>query len=245
VELITAVWLPVVRGPVVLARAYIALDLLSNGRIIAGIGSGSSALDFAGAGIPFEERWLRFDESVHVLRALFDPQAAPFKGRFYSTEGIVLQPGPVQEGGPSLWIGTWGSEAGLRRTARSGDGWLASAYNSTPETFGAAWLRLQELLPAQGKDPVTFPNAIATMALYVTEDPVAADHVLEDILGPTLHRDPEALRRTLLVGSPEACAQTLRAYREAGAQQILLMPVIDGFRQLDLFVERVLPLVGN
>src|SRR5581483_7767362 len=51
----TAVWLPVVRGPSVLARAYIALDQLSGGRLIAGLGAGSSAADYAGVGIPFEE----------------------------------------------------------------------------------------------------------------------------------------------------------------------------------------------
>jgi alkanesulfonate monooxygenase SsuD/methylene tetrahydromethanopterin reductase-like flavin-dependent oxidoreductase (luciferase family) len=57
----------------------------------------------------------------------------------------------------------------MRRVARLADGWLASAYNATPETFAATWRRLQEQLRQVGKDPDRFPNAIATMFCYVTE----------------------------------------------------------------------------
>src|SRR5947207_2459236 len=57
--LITAVWLPVLRGPVVMARTLIALDLLSGGRLVAGVGAGSSEADFVGLGVPFGERWPR------------------------------------------------------------------------------------------------------------------------------------------------------------------------------------------
>src|SRR5262245_43260623 len=62
IPLLTAVALPVVRGPVPLARTFTALDLLSHGRLIAGVGAGSSVRDYAAVGIPFEERWARFDE---------------------------------------------------------------------------------------------------------------------------------------------------------------------------------------
>jgi alkanesulfonate monooxygenase SsuD/methylene tetrahydromethanopterin reductase-like flavin-dependent oxidoreductase (luciferase family) len=62
-----------------------------------------------------------------------------------------------------LWIGSWGSKAGLRRVARLGDGWLASAYNTTPDGFKAAKQSLSEQLHAHGRDPDRFPNALATM----------------------------------------------------------------------------------
>src|SRR5205823_12659388 len=119
------------------------------------------------------------------------------------------------------------------------------AYNTTPEEFGAAWRQLREHLRRAGKDPDRFPNALATVALYITEEPRAAQRMLHEILGPVLHRPAEDLRRGLLVGSAEECAETLRAYRAAGVQRVLLMPASDGFRQLALFCERVLPLVGQ
>ena len=55
---------------------------------------------------------------------------------------VSLEPRPAQPGGPPIWVGSWGSEAGLRRVARLADGWLASAYNTTPELFGDAWQAL-------------------------------------------------------------------------------------------------------
>ncbi|MEA2641839.1 MAG: hypothetical protein QOF51_3233 [Chloroflexota bacterium] len=245
IPLITAVWLPVVRGPIALVRAFTALDLLSGGRVIAGIGAGSSAQDYAAGGIPFEERWARFDESIALLRAAWRPDAAPFHGRFYSTEDFTLEPGPMRAGGPPLWIGAWGSPAGLRRTAELGDGWIASAYNTTPELFGRALIDLGERLRRVGKDPGRFPNAIATMALFVTDDGAEARRILHDVLSQALHRSEDDLRRRVLVGSPEECAVLLRAYRAAGTQRMLLMPVRDGFRQLDLFRERVTPLMED
>jgi alkanesulfonate monooxygenase SsuD/methylene tetrahydromethanopterin reductase-like flavin-dependent oxidoreductase (luciferase family) len=233
----------VLRGPLAMARAFTALDLLSNGRVIAGIGAGSSARDFAATGIPFAERWARFDEAVRVMRALWARDAPPFRGRFYSTDGIAIAPLPAQRNGPPIWIGSWGSEAGLRRAARLGDGWIASAYNITPEGFAAAWQRLGQQLRSLGKDPEQFPNAIATMAMYVTEDRSAAQRMLEEVVSPLLSRPADDLHRSLLIGSAEECATTLQAYHAAGVKCVLLMPTRDGFRQLDLFRERILPLL--
>src|SRR5215212_8211150 len=130
-DLMTTVALPVVRGPVALAKSMAAIDILSGGRLIVGVGPGSSTRDYAAAGIPFEERFKRLDESVETLRALWREDGSPFRGEFYSTEGVVLEPRPSRQPGPPIWIGSWGSEAGLRRTARLGNGWLASAYNTT------------------------------------------------------------------------------------------------------------------
>lgn len=239
----TAVVLPVVRGPMALARGLTALDLLSGGRLIAGVGAGSSEADYLAAAIPYAQRWERFDESLSFLRAVWSEADEPFKGRFYSSDGAVLDPGPAQKGGPRLWIGAWGSDAGLRRTARSGDGWIASAYNTTPERFGDAWSRLGSHLVRVGRDPTQFPNALATMALYVSEDRPTADRLIDDVLAPILHRAPEELRQSILIGPAEACVDVLRAYRDAGVQRVLLMPVMDEFRQIELFRKCVVPLV--
>jgi alkanesulfonate monooxygenase SsuD/methylene tetrahydromethanopterin reductase-like flavin-dependent oxidoreductase (luciferase family) len=238
----TAVWLPVVRGPLATARGLTALDQLSGGRLIAGLGAGSSEADFETAGIRFEERWQRFDESVSFLRAVWR-EGATFEGRFYSAKGVVLEPQPARRGGPPLWLGTWGSKAGLRRTARSADGWIASAYNTTPRQFGEAWQRLCEILPEHGKDPQTFPNALATVALFISQDRASADRMLRDVLGPILHRAPEDLAESLLIGPPEVCAELIGDYANAGVQRLLLMPVIDEFEQLTLFREQVMPLL--
>jgi probable F420-dependent oxidoreductase len=243
--LATTVTLPVVRGPVALAKSLAAIDLLCGGRLLVGVGPGSSARDYAAVRVPFEERWKRLDEAVQALRALWRGEGQPFAGEYYSTEGLTLEPYPVQRPGPPIWIGSWGSEAGLRRVARLGDGWLASAYNTTPEAFADARRRLAEKLRALGKDPDRFPNAIATMFFFITEERAASERIIREVLSPTLNRPEEELQERLLVGPAEECAEKLVAYRAAGAHRIFLWPVEDELGQLATFRERVAPLVGS
>ena len=152
---------------------------------------------------------------------------------------------PAQDGGPPIWVGSWGSDAGLRRTARLADGWLASAYNTTPPEFALALATLQTLLAAEGKDRDTFPNALATMWFHITDDAAEADQVLRERLAPTIHRPEELLRERLPVGPAAAFAEKLRAFRDAGVQQVLIWPVTDEERQLELFCEKVLPHVAE
>jgi probable F420-dependent oxidoreductase len=233
--LATTVALPVVRGPVQVAKTLATLDRLSSGRVVAGVGPGSSARDYAAIGLPFQERWQRLDEVIRVLRALWAPDAPAFAGRFYSTEGVVVEPRPAQEAGPPIWVGSWGSPAGLRRVARLGDGWLASGYNATPSSFRERLGLLGGMLQAAGKDPSTFPNGIATMWLYVTESRRAADAMLADVLSPMLNRPVEELRGVPLpIGAASACAEVLGSYAAAGAQRVLLWPLGDELRQLEL-----------
>jgi alkanesulfonate monooxygenase SsuD/methylene tetrahydromethanopterin reductase-like flavin-dependent oxidoreductase (luciferase family) len=132
--LVTTAGLPVVRGPVPMAKTLAALDILSAGRLVVGVGPGSTASDYAAVGVAFEERWRRFDEVVQVLRVMLHERADGFQGEFYGWQGPLL-PNPVQRPGPPIWVASWGSAAGLRRVARLGDGWLASAYNTTPGRF--------------------------------------------------------------------------------------------------------------
>jgi alkanesulfonate monooxygenase SsuD/methylene tetrahydromethanopterin reductase-like flavin-dependent oxidoreductase (luciferase family) len=145
----------------------------------------------------------------------------------------------VQAGGPPIWIGSWGSDAGLRRVARLGDGWLASAYNTTPVMFAEARARLGDHLAYHGKDPRTFPNSLATMFYYITEDRAEADAILRQRVAPTIKHPESVLRERLPIGPAGSFAELLAAYREVGLQRVLLWPVADETRQLELFRESV------
>jgi alkanesulfonate monooxygenase SsuD/methylene tetrahydromethanopterin reductase-like flavin-dependent oxidoreductase (luciferase family) len=243
--LATTVTLPVIRGPVQTAKTLGAIDRLSGGRLVVAVGPGSSEKDYGSVGLDFEERWTRLDESIGALRALWRSEGSPFVGRHYSTEGIRLDPHPTRPEGPPIWVGSWGSEAGLRRTARSADGWLASAYNTTPTDFGKAWLKLQELLPAHGKDPTTFPNALATMWFHITDDEAEADRVMRERLIPTINRPEEVLRERLPVGPADKFAEKLSELARAGVQRVFIWPVADEAHQLELFWNTVRPKVES
>ena len=182
---------------------------------------------------------------IGALRALWRPDGAPFVGRFYSTEGLTLLPEPAQPGGPPIWIGSWGSEAGLRRVARLADGWLASAYNTTPATFGEAWPTLRSNLTASGRDPDTFPNALATMWCYITDDQRDADRVLQR--SGDAHRAPTGgdAPRAPPDRAGRAFAEKLQAFADAGVQRVYIWPVADEVNQLERFWNEVRPLVAG
>ena len=239
--LMTTVALPVVRGPVPLAKSLAALDVLSGGRLVAGVGPGSLPQDYALVGITFEERWKRFDEAIQLLRRLLQRDAPPFRGQFYAKASTPLEPFPVQEPGVPIWIGSWGSEAGLRRVARLGDGWLASAYHVTPVSFTDALARLHQHLHQVGREPEHFPHALGSMFYYLTEDRGRAEELLVEVVSPTLGRPVELLRERLPIGTPAECAEKLVKLQTAGVQKVFLWPVEDEASQLARFHEQVLP----
>jgi alkanesulfonate monooxygenase SsuD/methylene tetrahydromethanopterin reductase-like flavin-dependent oxidoreductase (luciferase family) len=236
-RLATSVIVPVLRGPAATAKLLTALNQISGGRLTAGVGPGSSAADFALAGLDFTQRWSRFDEAVRALRVLLGKDSEPFHGRFYSADSPI-EPQPAASPSPPLWIASWGSKIGLQRAADLGDGWLASAYNTTPAMFK----RTLQQLPRTVNSASAFPHAISTMWFYVTENQHTADHVNAHILAPLLRRTPESLQEIgLPIGTPEQCAQRINAYIEAGARRIFLWPISDELRQLEAFHNEVQP----
>jgi alkanesulfonate monooxygenase SsuD/methylene tetrahydromethanopterin reductase-like flavin-dependent oxidoreductase (luciferase family) len=236
--LATSICLVNVRHPVVVAKWLTTVARLSGGRVIAGLGPGSSAADHAAVGVPFEQRWARFDEALSIVRALVRGQAPP-AGTFYDAADVRLEPLPARP--PEVWFGSWGSDRRLRALAATADGWMASGYNTTPATFADARARLDAHLVACGRDPQTFPDIIATMWLCVTDTRREADRIIADVLGPVLKRSADELAAQLPIGPPEHCITLLRDYADAGAQQVLLWPINDPIEQLHRFEALVRP----
>jgi alkanesulfonate monooxygenase SsuD/methylene tetrahydromethanopterin reductase-like flavin-dependent oxidoreductase (luciferase family) len=242
-KLVTTLALATLRGPVPLAKSLSALDILSGGRMIAGVGPGSSRADYEAVRVPFEERWQRFDEAVRLLKALLQPGAAAYSGTYYATPVAGLSPSPQQRRGVPLWIGSWGSPAGLRRVARLGDGWLASAYNTTPEAFAAAMTLLDGELETTDRPASDFPHALVTMWAWITDKHSDAERVLSDVVGPLVKKDPAELRSRICVGPADECAELLSRYARAGCRRVHFWPVGDERRQVELIAGEVMPRV--
>jgi alkanesulfonate monooxygenase SsuD/methylene tetrahydromethanopterin reductase-like flavin-dependent oxidoreductase (luciferase family) len=224
-ELATTISLVSLRGAVPLAKSLAAIDLLSGGRLIAGVGPGSSKLDYDVVGVPYDDRWPRFEDAVKELRRSLE----------------TLRPAPAAAGGVPIWIGSWGSAAGLRRVARLADGWLASAYNTTPEAFATGRATLGDELASRGRERDGFPCALATMWTWVTEDRSEADRVLRDTLAPLLRRDPEELGERVCVGGAGRCTELLGRYRDSGCDRVYVWPLGDERRQLERIAGAILP----
>jgi alkanesulfonate monooxygenase SsuD/methylene tetrahydromethanopterin reductase-like flavin-dependent oxidoreductase (luciferase family) len=238
-ELATTVALPSLRGPAQLAATLTTLATLAPGRAVAGVGAGSSAADHAAAGVPFDDRWRQFEESLRVLRGLLGDGSLPARWvEILDGSWRVEPPAPVP-----VWVASWGSPAGLRRVARWGDGWLASAYNSSPEALAEGRRRLAQERPRL--DRPDLPVAVATMWTWVTDDPTDADRVLVDVLAPLVRRDPGALRDRVCVGTPEHCADLLGRHASAGCSRIHVWPLGDEVAQLERLVRDVLPRIST
>src|SRR6266852_6602547 len=128
VQLGTAVFLPALRNPVVLARQLATLDQISAGRLVLGVGIASDVpnirAEFAAAGVPFEGRVGRMMEGLRLARALWTGKPVDWEGR-WPVEGGVLGPTPHRPGGPPIWLA--GSvRPAFERAARHFDGWFAN-----------------------------------------------------------------------------------------------------------------------
>ena len=206
----------VVRNPVISAKALSAIDILSSGRLFVGVGPGSHKGDYDACGISFEDRWPRFNEAVEVLSRLWTDPKVDYSGRFYKLEGVSVEPRSFQRPHPPILIGSWGSKAGLKRVAKFGDGWMASAYNITPKTFKERWKMVLSYRKELGKDVESFENSIMTMFGYISSDKEKVHKKAREILAPVLGRSSEELEKFLLFGTPDECEQKLRNYVNAG-----------------------------
>lgn len=136
------------RNPVYFAKMGTAIDLLSGGRFVAGIGLGWSAQEFAATNTPFEKRGARADDYVQVLKSLWGNDEQGFEGESYSLPACIQLPVPVQRPHPPLYFGGE-SRPALRRVARHGQGWVG--FRTLPEALGPKLATLRELVAEEGR----------------------------------------------------------------------------------------------
>ncbi len=122
------------RHAIVVAKEAAAIDVLSGGRMILGVGTGWNAREFAFLGADFHRRGRILDEGIQVMRALWTQPHPAFEGRFFKFSDTIFSPKPVQPGGIPIWVGG-NTEPPARRAARLGDGWHVTGL--APERIGA------------------------------------------------------------------------------------------------------------
>jgi alkanesulfonate monooxygenase SsuD/methylene tetrahydromethanopterin reductase-like flavin-dependent oxidoreductase (luciferase family) len=126
VRLGTAVLLPALRNPVVLAHVVGTLDRVAEGRVILGVGIAADAppirREFAAAGVPWDRRVGRFLETLAICRALWSRDHVSFSGKHFTLDDVTMEPKPHRAGGPPIWIGGGGPTA--LREAPNIDAWF-------------------------------------------------------------------------------------------------------------------------
>jgi alkanesulfonate monooxygenase SsuD/methylene tetrahydromethanopterin reductase-like flavin-dependent oxidoreductase (luciferase family) len=234
------------REPLSFAVQWASLDVISGGRVTLAACTGPAGgpaieRELAVFGMTHREKVERMEGAVELLRR------ASRDGKV--SDDVELAPGFVQRplpvwivANPSAAAGRKTLERVLGRVARLGDGWMT--FGSSPELLRARLEQLTELRRAAGCDPAAeFPVcAYVDVNVDVDEDRALRDATRTAQREGRRNADPEALRRSAAIGSPERCLEFLAALLEAGATNLALRPITARPReQLDLIGEHLVP----
>lgn len=235
VEIGTAVLLPALRNPVLLAHQWATLDRISEGRVILGIGSASDVRniqdEFEACGVPWEKRLGRMIEAMRLCRALWSGAPVDWDGR-WRLKGQSVGPTPHRPGGPPIWI-AGSSENAIERVGRHFDGWFPNGAD--PALYARTLGAMRDAARAAGRDAAAITGA-AYLTLAIDEDAARADARLDAFLEHYYGQRPDALRkRQVCFAGPAAAARDwLAGYAAAGVQHMCLRFAGEPERQMDI-----------
>jgi probable F420-dependent oxidoreductase len=231
-----AVFVLPLHNPLHLAKAVSSLDCLSHGRVEVGVASGGRGRPFGAFGVDEDRPVARFNEALALMKACWTEREINFEGRLWQLQGVSMEPKPVQKPHPPVWFGG-SAPAGMRRAVRHGDGFMGAGSQTTAQ-FGEQVKVVREELDAQGRDPGTFRIG-KRVYLHVENDAARGRQRLEDAL--TRHYGRGGWSEHIVAGPPAACIAALRAVVNAGAQLILLNPLVDDAQQVERLAAEVIP----
>ncbi|MBT6273806.1 MAG: LLM class F420-dependent oxidoreductase [Chromatiales bacterium] len=139
------------RHPVVQAKMFANLDVLTNGRVICGVGVGWLRKEFEILGAPFEERGPMTDEYIEIFKCLWTEELPNYQGRFHQIDGITFEPKPIQSDVP-IWVGGHSKRA-IRRTVHYGHAWHPT--RQSPEYVESMLPYLRAYAEERGRDPAS------------------------------------------------------------------------------------------
>ena len=153
-------------NPVILARRFATLDVLSGGRVIAGLGLGWSKDEYDASGIPLSHKGARADEYMQVLKRIWTDDVVEFRGQFYNIPASKIGPKPVQKPHPPILLGAYSPKA-FPRIVNYADGWIPIAGSVPLEQQEQAINGLREAARKANKDPsnirifvLSYPNVL-------------------------------------------------------------------------------------
>jgi F420-dependent oxidoreductase-like protein len=230
------------RHPAVLAKTLTNIDIISGGRLIAGIGGAWQQNEHEAYGIPFYtvgERLKRLDEACEVLKALWTQERANFKGRYYQLTDAPASPKPIQKPYPELLIGGGGEKVTLKIAAKHADHW--NTWGG-PRILAAKNAILNGHCATVGRDPKKILRS-AVMPLVISDDRADVERVRQ-ACDKRMGFDEARAQDTILGGSVAQVQDTLGKLRDAGVG-LLFVPSMffpkDPRPLLDKFMADVAP----
>lgn len=253
--------------PVRVAEDAAMLDIMSQGRFILGAAIGYKPDEFALYQVPLEKRGARFEEAIQLIRQLWTQEEVNFEGDYYQVKGLKIEPRPVSQPHPPLWLGGWGNLS-LRRAATLGDAWIPGPTADLAKLLDAQRI-YHENLQAAGVDPATKATPLTREVVIANTDErareVAERHLLinyRDEYGGGTWKHPligsedtapvdqfDAISRDrFLIGSPDTVIRQLQVFVKAlGADHLICRLYFPGIphdfimQELRLLASEVMP----
>ncbi len=223
VEVGTAVLLPALHNPVLLAHQVATLDQVAEGRVILGVGIAADVpnirAEFTAAGVPFEKRVGRMMEGLRLMRALWTGKRVDWDGR-WKVEGAVLGPTPHRPGGPPLWVG--GSlPASIDRAGRYFDGWMPITPHAAQ--WGRQWREIKDIARANGRNADALVGSMY-LNIVLDDDASRANDKLDRFLESYYGQPAAVLRKRQMgyAGPAAGVAEWLNEYVRAGCSHLVL-----------------------
>ena len=202
------------RNPALLAKQVTAVDVLSRGRAVLGIGAAWFDEEHEKLGFdfpPVRERFGRLEEALRICRAMFTEDAPSFEGRYYSIHNAINRPRPVQPGGPPILVGGGGERRTLRLVAEHAD---ACNIFGDLDTVRHKLAVLDCHCDAVGRDPSTITKTrLGTLVIADTQKD--AGRRVEG-LASRRGQDVASVRATVTAGDPDQVAEQVGAFFDAG-----------------------------
>lgn len=231
------------REPTMTARMAAAVDDLSGGRLVLGLGAGWQEREHHKYGhelLEVPERFDRFEEGLEVITGLLQSdEPVDFEGEYYELHDALLLPRPQRKGGPPILIGGNGPRRTLPLVARYADEW--NGVFIPPARFADLNSRLDELLVAQGRKPEDVRRSLMTGTIFGRDEAEVAQK-----LAARDHSAEELRERGLIVGTGGQFVEQIEAYAGAGAYRIMLQWLdLDDLDGLAALAATVLPAVQS
>jgi probable F420-dependent oxidoreductase len=190
------------RNPAMLAKMVDAVEEISDGRLILGLGAGWNEPEYRAFGYPFDHRVARFAEALTVIAGLLRDGRIDFDGRFYQARECVLRPRGPRPTGPPIMIGTTGPRM-MRLAARHADQWNVwfSNFNNRADGLTGLLAELDAACAEVGRDPATLERTAAVIA-------EVAPHT------------PSQMSTPPMTGSPDELAAWLREFAAVGVTHL-------------------------
>ena len=233
----TSVMLTALSTPVALAKSLSALDQLSRGRVIVGIGLGGNTDIYPAFGISARGRVGRFEEGIRLLKELWTRERLTFHGRYWQLEDIATNSQPIQQPHPPLWFGAHAPSA-LRRAVKLGDGWMGAGSSTTSE-FKAEMTLLRQILEQEHRERATFALS-KRVYVAVTHDKKRESERLQDWFGQH-YGNPDMGLKVSVIGGEQECVDGLAEVVSEGIDLLMLNPIFDPIEQAERLARDVLP----